>query len=1072
MRVNTNETLVKLKQPEIMSEKSRGLNEVSENKRTAINESDLRELSKDMAKLIDSQPTVANAWRKYWLEKGVNNIDGYRVQVTTQLMSFIESFSPNPQVEYEYKTLSAFDYVVQNDPNHFHPKVFNKNVPLSSSESKNILSKLDDFKLPEYQKELQDHYFEEQTGRIKNFAKKYPEIAVIAAINKGMVQENSMHILSSVESGNGEVLLPNLGPYKSSSLVMLRDNDSKQSLLISMNPLKTGSNVFHFDNNTKMQRFFKNEKNEEFIQSHFNLYDLQDGVFVKGAKTHLDNVQHGRQVQSGFTGGSLSGIRSPSYKWEPALDMEFTSFSQLNDKYGNEYVNRLKTQFTNNADVFVVSDSERKTKLWLERAKPIVDGLSIAISPFFPAAGVGGGLLSGIGIPIYQALTAYTQSERDAASFEVLTNLLLEGVTNIPVVGVRQTVRAAPKLGGELPSFRPAPFQKLSLVDKINLLFSKGLSGDPGPAAEFLRNGKRSDVIAQNANQSGDSNGVAVALLANENHKLIFMTSPSDKKGHDTLRYYQSMGVPKEQIQIVNVTKSKPLPADFSNIGGITELRLKPGQSAEPNQVYQNLAGSRMPNEQEAFFSRFENYDGFKNFLETSRLDKPSDVGRSTKQVTNDIKGGDPIATQSFFARNWKAYENGPSISVARRTAINQQVDDVYDAILKQVGPGKEFEGVSLVWSRGLNNSEYDSVLKAGQKLKKKNKPVTDEDVQATKSFETLNALKRNPHHLMTPQLYETIRTVNNNKKILTIPVGDPIEFAPYSRALKGEERAYYLNNSEDPLNLIQYWNRPNAPQGRYEQGVFLQQLFKKLNGTGEGIPMQQVGLRSGEMEKGAYMGIPTLYLEENNAFSGGARLLPLTTGGIEVQRTEHAFGSLSKETITAWEDIQTMEKSIKNMDSRLHNMKKATNQSTELKQKIDALENDIQALKNSKKEKEDTFIKGSEQISESQLNASLFGQTDWAATKGGEKGGLPHFMRENLNNLVGINAAKSEDEVRLIKNWLDEKLLGTPDSELPPLTADLLGGTMTSLEIDMLGEFLENLKLNYSSYKRSYLPS
>ncbi|MCB5464392.1 hypothetical protein [Vibrio lentus] len=80
--------------------------------------------------------------------------------------------------------------------------------------------------------------------------------------------------------------------------------------------------------------------------------------------------------------------------------------------------------------------------------------------------------------------------------------------------------------------------------------------------------------------------------------------------------------------------------------------------------------------------------------------------------------------------------------------------------------------------------------------------------------------------------------------------------------------------------------------------------------------------------------------------------------------------------------------------------------------------------------------------------------------------------MRENLNNLVGINAAKSEDEVRLIKNWLDEKLLGTPDSELPPLTADLLGGTMTSLEIDMLGEFLENLKLNYSSYKRSYLPS
>ena len=120
------------------------------------------------------------------------------------------------------------------------------------------------------------------------------------------------------------------------------------------------------------------------------------------------------------------------------------------------------------------------------------------------------------------------------------------------------------------------------------------------------------------------------------------MTSPSDTKGHDTLRYYHSMGVPKEQIQIINVTKGESLPEEFADIGGITDLKLKTGQSAEPNQVYQNIAGSRKESEQKLFFSRFENYDGpegVKSFLEKNKLDKPSEVGHSTKQVTQNIKG-------------------------------------------------------------------------------------------------------------------------------------------------------------------------------------------------------------------------------------------------------------------------------------------------------------------------------------------------------------------------------------------------------------------------------------------------
>lgn len=465
MRVNKNETLANFKQPEIRSEKSRGLTEVSENKRAPINESYLRGFLKDTAELIDSQPTVGNAWKKYWSERGVNNIDDYKVQVTTKSKpNVFQAFSLNPHVDSELKTLSAFDYVAHNNHNYYHPKVLNKNssIPLSINE-------LNQFKLPEYQKELQEHYFEENTGKIKNFASQYPELAVIAAINKGTIPEDSMNILSSVENGNGEVLLPNLGPYKSASLVMLRDNDSQQSLLINMNPLQTGSNVSHFDNNTEMQKFFKNEKNEEFILSHFNLYDIQDGVFVKGAKEHLDNVQHRRKVHDGVWVGSALGTRGPT--WEPASDMEFTSFSQLNDKYGNEYVNRLKTQFTNNADVLTVSDSERRTKQGLEIAQPIIDGLSIAASPFFPIAAAGIGLISGVGIPFYKALTADTQAERNESSLEVLTNIVMEGVTNIPVAGVGQAVRGVPKPEGELPSFRPNEPVSVSYIpikDKTN----------------------------------------------------------------------------------------------------------------------------------------------------------------------------------------------------------------------------------------------------------------------------------------------------------------------------------------------------------------------------------------------------------------------------------------------------------------------------------------------------------------------------------------------------------------------------------------------------------------------------
>lgn len=198
---------------------------------------------------------------------------------------------------------------------------------------------------------------------------------------------------------------------------------------------------------------------------------------------------------------------------------------------------------------------------------------------------------------------------------------------------------------------------------------------------------------------------------------------------------------------------------------------------------------------------------------------------------------------------------------------VTQQVDEVYRQIKDSI-TREGWEGVSLVWSRGLNSEEYSKLRSLGDRNSLSvSSPI--EQVEEVKSFKLLDEQKRNPHHLMTPQLYETLKEVNTKKKMLTIPIGDPIEYSPYHSALTGAAKQYYLNSDvSDALNLLQYWNKSSelrdVNHGKFNQGVFLQQLFKKL--SEDGIPLQQVGLRSGEMEKGAYMGIPTLYLEEHNA--------------------------------------------------------------------------------------------------------------------------------------------------------------------------------------------------------------
>lgn len=685
------------------------------------------------------------------------------------------------------------------------------------------------------------------------------------------------------------------------------------------------------------------------------------------------------------------------------------------------------------------------------------------------------------GLGIDALLNAKTPEERRQAILGLITASAMSAPTPLiySAKKLNKLRQETPDSDIRVPSSPNKP--ETTVTDKIRNIMNHGLSGDPILAAQALN--KRTNVVAQNGRQSGDTNGVAVSLLSNPENKLLFTTTHDDTSGHRILEYYQKMGISKDQIAIVNVVKlgDPELGSQLSDIGNVINLNVQKAGNSElpsPNQVYQFLtaSGSGAREVKKNFQSNLVNYIEVEKQLKELNVNNPTDIGQSTRLIADKINKGGPAATKTFFSDNWKAYENSPVLSAHQRKAIDNEVNKTYNAIKERLS-NENFEGVSLVWSRGLNDSEYQSVKGLGDILKNrnKNKPISDTLIQENKTHKNLEKYKKNPHHLMTPQLFNTISAVNSHKNVLTIPIGDPIEFSPYTNALKGNQRSFLLEtNGDDPLNLIQYWKKSGAVQGRYEQGIFLQQLFKKLNL--DETPLQQIGLRSGEIEKGAYMGIPTMYLEENLSTSG-ARLQTITAGGqpsadIDIKVIEQAkkLAPLRAE-IDSKNNILTSKESNLNVKeallSRITKQDKILKEIAKIKNEIQTLTTELNTLNADLKSQTDPLI-------QDQLDAFLKSQTHWTATQGGqdEGGGLPYFMRENLENTVGLHAAQTPEDLRKLDNWLADKFTGEQDAELPKIEGDVLKGTMNSLEIDMLGEYIDSVKLGYRDYKEKYLPS
>lgn len=956
-------------------------------------------------------------------------------------------------------------------------------------------------------------------GNFDTKVNKFQDIARAPSYNnsKGMLAnflETSLNIKAELAGGEALKLVkdtmdgvsgakmfrPDVNGYFLENTVMFsRDNPTGNQPKYVMVSLEANGGVHEFKDRNEVNRWFGNPENETYILGHSSLHNRQNNVAIApssfGIESALNGFQHTYDQNTDITRYSIyKDNLGADWSWHPdsyLMELENDTSSKLNPQnFGDKLAESNISRIISDGDSSITSDSEYRTSMALK----IAAGVAAAAGVMFGAAGAFVGpaaaaVMTKVGIAadvtataigladgVWQTATGDTAADRSGG----IASLVLEtaGIAALGLSSAKNGIKSALGRTGSYDVTPPIrPNHRPSFINNVENVLTHGLSGDPIGAAKGL---KRLNVIAQNSRQSGDTNGIAASLLSDPGNKLVFPTSLGDESGRKILNYYKNMGV-GDQVVILNIRPegSSSLPSDFTDFKNVITLEVKDTAKTSPNQVYQYLtaSGSSSRETKSNFLANITNFDDVQRQLRALDVDGPSDIGQSTKLIADKINKGDPTATKEFFSKNWNAYQANPALSVEKKQAINIEVERVYTEIKNQL-QSQNLDSVSLVWSRGLNDAEHESVSKLGQKFKKDNKkqPLSDDQIQQKITQDTLEGQggKKNPHHLMTPQLFNTISAVNKEKNVLTIPIGDPIEFAPYANALQGNPRSYM--DLSNPVNLTQYWKNSDALSTRFEQGVFLQQLFKKLND--DSIPLQQIGIRSGEMEKGAYLGIPTMYLEENLATSG-ARLQTVASGGTPAARANTEVLQKAKDLAPLRDRIDEMNNLLSKKEDILAKKKtflpnlkpQAAERSN---REIETLSREIEELKGQLRTARVQYNEKTEPLVEAQLDALLKSQTHWAATKGSQEGGggLPYFMRENLENLVGLKAAKNSDDLNELQTWLDAKLAGATDAELPDIRESVLKGTMNPLEVDLLGGFIDSIKLGYPDYKLSYLPS
>lgn len=579
-------------------------------------------------------------------------------------------------------------------------------------------------------------------------------------------------------------------------------------------------------------------------------------------------------------------------------------------------------------------------------------------------------------------------------------------------------------------------------------------------------------IIAQNSHQSGDTYGVGMALLLNPKCELLFLTSPDDTQCLEKIAFYAGLGIEKSRLgvlvlvvdDLVTEMKTKDF-NDLCDIATVFELKVGTKQvknvtirAWEPNQLYQVMVNPGLFDRQKNLSQQADkamleaSYEAaLLPYISPKKRAAVSEVGASTRIVA-ELIGAD---LRGVIRHVWAAIALAEQ-EIDSEGHAQKMASSIVKPLLK-----KAPKGVILLWVRNLNPTELAEVRSAlgvGERMllnKRRQAGLAIDDL-----FWTLSK-KRNPQHLMTPQLFETIRYIAGLIDYAVVPIGDEVLYDEYLAAGSDKKGEVYLGLHE--TNLIGFWNRDTwfkGPQRRIRQLFVLWRMFHELGQ--HHIPMVQIGLRSGEMEKAAYLGVPTIYLEEAVSETG-SRMLPVTVAGSFTRDVE---GEL--EAAKWWSKALGLRDFVSGkLQNDLVNAQSKKggngaqfweNKATELESKIDESKRKLKELKTERSKNQ-----------AKQRDAFLFAITDHSAMTSDSKGGLPYFFRLVTKNVIGLYGAGSRTDVSKVLAWLRGKFeIDQQPTSCPP---NLLRGTLSEFEIDLLYNTLLNVQVGFDTYIKLIFP-
>ncbi|MFY0522919.1 hypothetical protein ACN28I_06900 [Archangium gephyra] len=577
-----------------------------------------------------------------------------------------------------------------------------------------------------------------------------------------------------------------------------------------------------------------------------------------------------------------------------------------------------------------------------------------------------------------------------------------------------------------------------------------------------------------------------MALLLEPSARLVFVTDPEDTGCQEKLALYRGLGVARDQLTALVVCKADesempaPTLAELKKLARVRVIAVGTGRdpqkpnkrSYDANQVCKWLVnadifereGEKAPEGREGRIAQLRTWYRavdlpYLNHKERANI---TEVGASTRIVAEKIQQDRLPAVlkktwASVSSSSWNADASQHAAAAAER---------LFRSLQKQ-SP----QGVLLVWVRGLSGDERDKLKTLQGTTGKTLLQRRDQGEDVEDLFSPLDKKKRNPHHLMTPQLFETVRYVGQRMKFAVLPIGDELLFDEYQAVSRGKAAQAYQGGSAD--NLIGFWSRDKwfgGPERRFRQLLLLWHLFRRLSTWN--IPLVQVGLRSGEMEKAAYLGVPTIYIEEK-ASETGARMLPVTVGGSFPKSKEPAtdakawWGDRNTVVRGGTSDPNLLQKKVEEAKRILGYKDKKK------KEEWDKYSKNVETAQSNLKDAQDkvrSLDERHEAMSSQQLDAFLFATTDHSALQGALDGGYPFFFRLLTQNLVGLYGAGTQGQVDQVTRWLETTFSRTSDPA--PCDAQLLRGTLAEFEIDLLYNMLCGIQAQFRAYKRKFLPA